>query len=81
MKVKPLQFTDGECGQSASAMMSFGLYEVFMGRTGWCAELQFCNHCINLSRKVGVSKSEAINICQKDFEKRVLDCLVKADDG
>ncbi|MGR5159212.1 hypothetical protein [Vibrio owensii] len=77
MKIATLKFVSSDCGQAAFAMMSFGKYEIFMGRTAWCAELQFGNHCIILSREIGVTREQAINICQKDFEERVSACLVK----
>ena len=76
MIVNPLAFETSDCEQSAFASMSFGKYEVFMGRNSWCAELQFGNNCIVLSRSVGITKDQAIKICQDDFKQRVLACLV-----
>lgn len=75
MIVATLEFKTTDCEQAAFASMSFGKYEIFMGRSSWCAELQFGNHCIILSRALGVTKSQAIKICQDDFEQRVLACL------
>ncbi|CAK2863321.1 conserved hypothetical protein [Vibrio crassostreae] len=75
MKVMTLDFKTEECDQVAVASMSFGNYEIFMGRSPWCAELQFGANCVILSKEVGVNKEQAIKICHEDFKQRVLACL------
>lgn len=75
MTVTTLEFETSDCEKAASASMSFGKYEIFVSSGSWCAELQFGNHCIILSRAFGVTKDQAIKICQGDFEQRVLACL------
>ncbi|MBD1559579.1 hypothetical protein HC752_21790 [Vibrio sp. S9_S30] len=81
MKVAILRFEKIDCDQTEFASMPFGKYEIFMGRSSWCAELQFGNHCIILSREIGITKEEAIKICQEDFEQRVLACIVEENSG
>lgn len=75
MKVNELDFITSDCGQTAFATMSFGQYEIFLGRSSWGAQLTFGQQCIILSRSKGVSKEQAIAICQSDFEARVMACV------
>lgn len=74
MKALKLEFeyVDDEL---AKAKTPFWDYEIFSGRTSWCAEIKCGSFCIILSNKVDVTKEQAIDICQRDFESRVASCL------
>lgn len=61
---------------SALAETALGSYEIFVGMGGsWCAEFRLGAYCRILTRRMDVSKDEAIEICQTDFNQRVQWCL------
>lgn len=76
VKIVNLNFIDDGSEQLFTAKTPFVDYEIFEGRTAWCAEYKFGVACVILTRKIGISKEQAMQICQDDFESRVRKCLL-----
>ncbi len=75
VKVAELNFVDNGSGQLFTANTPFVDYEIFEAQGGWCGEYRFGVSCVILTRQVGVTKEQAMKVCQDDFEFRVLKCI------
>lgn len=75
VNVKKLEFVFSDSGQGAIATTSFGNYEIFLGRNSWGADFVFGNNTRTINRKLGVTKDDAMSLCQTDFDTCVKQCL------